>query len=570
MRSSSAFGWRGIVLALLILFLAYQVIVPFLMIIWTSLKTARPGESEFLDLTVTLANYIRAFESASFWRTSVNSLSFALASTLIAFLMGAFIAWVVERTNTPLARLIGFMLIGRIIIPGILIAISWILIASPNIGLLNQLLLQATGVRNLINIYSFWGMVWVQALEMVPLIYLLLAAAFQAMDPRLEEASTITGAGSWRTLRRISLPLALPAVGAALLLLFVTAIETFEVPLLMGTRAGVRVYTTEIFYDTSRTPIDWGLAATYSMALLVVAIVLLFFYFRLIRHGERYQTITGKDYRPRRIDLGGWRYLTCALSLLLVFLITGVPFLMMLYASLLPFYQAPSAAAFESMSFGNYEALFSSTKTITPMINSAILGPSVATAVILIVALIAYFVHKTAIRGRRTLDFLAFAPIAIPSVVLGATFFWFYLLVPLPIIGTLLIIGLAYLTKYIPVALRFVSASMMQIHDELDEAAQVAGLSWVRNFVKVTLPLLRPGLLAAWFWVMVHAFRELTMALMLARSQNRTAAVVILDLWEEGSFLLLSAFGVLMFLVLMALSIAAFQLGRRFGVQEQY
>ena len=159
-------------------------------------------------------------------------------------------------------------------------------------------------MRNIVNVYSFWGMVWVQALEMVPLIYLLLSASFQAMDPRLEEASTMTGAGNWRTLRRISLPLALPAVAAALLLLFVTTIETFEVPLLMGGRAGLRVYTTEIFYDTSRTPIDWGLASTYSMALLVVAIVLLFLYFRLIRHGERYQTITGKDFRPRRIDLG--------------------------------------------------------------------------------------------------------------------------------------------------------------------------------------------------------------------------------------------------------------------------
>jgi len=342
------------------------------------------------------------------------------------------------------------------------------------------------------------------------------------------------------------------------------------VPLLMGTRAGVRVYTTEIFYDTSRTPTDWGLAATYSMALLIVAIVLLFFYFRLIRHGERYQTITGKDYRPRRIDLGAWRYLTCAVSLLLVFLITGVPFLMMLYASLLPFYQAPGMEVFESMSLANYWSLFQSSKTIMPMINSAILGPAVATAVILIVALIAYFVHKTEIRGRRLLDFLAFAPIAIPSVVLGATFFWFYLLVPVPIIGTLLIIGLAYLTKYMPVALRFVSASMMQIHNELDEAAQVAGVSWARNFIKVTLPLLRPGLLAAWFWVMVHSYRELTIALMLARSQNRTAAVVIFDLWEEGSFLLLSAFGILMFLVLMALSIVAYMVGRRFGVQEQY
>jgi iron(III) transport system permease protein len=483
--------------------------------------------------------------------------------------IGAFVAWVLARTNTPLAGLLGFMLIGRIVIPGILIAISWILVASPNIGLFNQMMLKLTGLRNPVNIYTFWGMVWVQALELVPLVYLLLAAAFQAMDPRLEEASSMTGAGNWRTLRRISLPLALPAVAAALLLLFLTTIETFEVPLLMGTRAGVRVYTTEIFYDTSRTPVDWGLSSTYAMALLAIAMVLLLAYFRLIGHGERYHTITGKDFRPRRIDLGRWRYLTCAIALILVFLITGVPFLMMLYASLLPFYQAPSAAAFASMSLDNYWTLFHNSKTIAPMINSTILGPAVATTVVLVVALISYFVHKTRMRGRRLLDILGFAPIAIPSVVLGATFFWFYLIVPLPIIGTLLIIGLAYLTKYMPVALRFVSASMMQIHPELDEAAQVAGVSWARNFFKVMLPLLKPGLLAAWFWVMVHAYRELTVALMLARSQNRTAAVVIFDLWEEGSFLLLGAFAVVMFIVLIALSAAAHSISRRFGVQEQ-
>ena len=563
------FGWKEAALALLIAVLAYQVVIPFVMIIWTSLKLARPGEPDFLSLSFTFANYLRTYGSAAFWRTSWSTLSFALASTLVAFVVGAFMAWVLARTNTPLAGLIGFMLIGRIVIPGVLIAISWILVASPNIGIFNQLMLKLTGLRNPVNVYSFWGMVFVQSLELVPLVYLLLGAAFQAMDPRLEEASSMTGAGNWRTLRRISLPLALPAVAAALLLLFLTTIETLEVPLLMGTRAGVRVFTTEIFYDTSRTPIDWGLSSTYAMALLAVAIVLLLVYFRLIGHGERYQTITGKDFRPRRIDLGAWRYPACAVSLILVFLITGVPFLMMLYASLLPFYQAPSEAAFASMSLDNYWTLFHNSKTIAPMINSTILGPAVATAVVLVVALISYFVHKTRMPGRRLLDILGFAPIAIPSVVLGATFFWFYLIVPLPIIGTLTIIGLAYLTKYMPVALRFVSASMMQIHAELDEAAQVAGVSWARNFFKVTLPLLKPGLLAAWFWVMVHAYRELTIALMLARSQNRTAAVVIFDLWEEGSFLLLGAFAVVMFIVLIALSAAAHSISRRFGVQEQ-
>ncbi len=569
MTKARRLPWKEAALALLIALLAYQVIVPLIMVVWTSFKQARPGEPEFLSLSFTFANYVRAYGSDAFWRISANTLSFALAATLLAFVIGAFMAFVLERTNTPLARLIGFLLIGRIVIPGILIAISWILVASPNIGLVNQLSLRLAGLRNPVNIYSFWGMVFVQALELVPLTYLLLGAAFKAMDPRLEEASAMTGAGHWRTLRRISLPLALPAVAAALLLLFLTTIETFEVPLLMGTRAGLRVYTTEIFYNTLRTPIDWGLSSTYAAALLVLAIVLLLVYFRLIGHGERYQTITGKDFRPRRVDLGSWRYLTAALALLLVFLITGVPFLMMLYASLLPFYQVPSAAAFASMTLDNYWTLFENSKTVTPMINSTILGPTVATAVVLVVALISYFVQKTRLPGRRLLDILGFAPIAIPSVVLGATFFWLYLIVPVPLIGTLAIIGLAYLTKYMPVALRFVSASMMQVHAELEETAEVAGLGWGRNFLKIMLPLLKPGLLAAWFWVMVHAYRELTIALMLARPQNRTAAVVIFDLWEEGSFLRLGAFAVLMFVTLTALCWVASALSARFGVQEQ-
>ena len=571
-RPSAGFqlDWRTITLTLLVIGLAYQVIIPFVMIVWTSFKTSRPGEADFISLTFTVSNYVRAFGSGSFWSATWNTLTFSLASTLCAFTAGAFIAWVVERTDTPLAKLIGMILIGRIIIPGILITISWILIASPNIGIANQIINQVFGVRNFFNIYTFWGMVWVQAIEMVPLTYLLLSASFQAMDPRLEEASTMTGAGNWRTLRRISLPLVMPAALAALMLLFVTTIETFEVPLLMGGRAGIRVFSTEIFFNTSRTPIDWGISSTYSVAMLAVCIALLFIYFRLVRHGERYQTVTGKDFRPRRIELGKWRYFTCALALLIVFIITGIPLLLMIYTSLLGFYQAPSIAAFQSMTLNNYRTLFSSSSAVMPMVNSTFLGIATATAVVLVVSMIAYFVHKTQIRGRKLLDYLAFAPIAIPSVILGSTFLWFYLLVPIPVIGTLTIIGLAYLTKYLPFALRFVSNSMMQIHPELDEAAQVAGVPWWRNFFKVTLPLLKPGLLAAWFWVMVHAYRELTVALMLARSENRTASVLIFDYWDRGSFMLISAFGVVMFALLLILVLISHWIGRRYGIQEQH
>ncbi|HWO43172.1 MAG TPA: iron ABC transporter permease [Candidatus Eisenbacteria bacterium] len=557
-------------LGFVLLILLYQVAIPLLMVIWTSLKVARPGEPGFFDFSFSVANYVRAFGSGDFWHASWNTLCFALASTALAFGLGTFLAWVVHRTNTPLAPLIGVITLGRIIIPGILITVSWILLASPSIGVLNHLLEAITGAKRTFNVYSFWGMVWVHSLEITPLAYLLLSAALQSMDPRLEEASLVAGAGQWSTFRRVSLPLILPAVGAAVMLLMIYTIETFEVPLLLGGRAGVRVYTTEIYFNTARTPTDWGLSGAYSIAILMLCAGFLAAYFRLVRHGERYQTITGKDFRPRRIDLGAWRYLTCALGLLLVFLITGLPFLVMVYASLLRRYQPPSLEILHSMSLENYyEIIRDPAYSSGPLWNSTLVGLGSATAVMLLVSAMSYFVHKTRLRARKLIDFLGFAPIAMPSVVLGAAFLWFYLLFPLPVLGTLTIIALAYVTRYMSVALRFVSTSMLQIHTELEEAAAVAGGGWWKNFRAIYLPLLRPGLMAGWFWVMVHAYRELTIALMLARSSNRTAAVVIYDLWENGSFPQLSAFGVLIFALLIVLVLVGQSVGKRFGVREQ-
>jgi iron(III) transport system permease protein len=560
----------GIVVIGLVVILGYQVLVPLLLIIWTSLKTIRPGEPGFLELSFTLANYARAYGISEFWEASLNTFYFALLSSICAFFWGTFLAWTVERTNTPLGRLIGMITLGRIIIPGVIITISWILTASPSIGVLNHLINTITGVPRFFNIYSFWGMVWVQSLEMTPLAYLLMSAAMQSIDPRLEEASSIAGAGTWPTFRRVTLPLILPAAAASALLLFIQTVESFEVPLLLGGRARVAVYTTQVYFNTSRTPTDWGLSSTYSMVLLLLSMALLYIYFRLVRHGERYQTITGKDYRPRRIDLGAWRYVTSALSLILVFFITGLPFLTMLYASLLPRFRPPTAEVLETMSLVNYKYLFSEgSYALKPLWNSTLLGVSTASIVMLLVAAISYFVHKTRLGGRKILDFLAFTPIALPSVVLGSAFLWLYLLVPLPVIGTLSIIGLAYLTRYLPFALRFVSTSMVQIHTELEEAAAVAGGGWWRNFRHIYLPLLRPGLMAGWFWVMVHAYRELTISLMLARSSNRTASVIIYDLWSNGSFQQLSAFGVLMFTILIVLVSIAQKISARYGIQER-
>jgi iron(III) transport system permease protein len=566
----SRLDWKRIVFILIFLLLVWQVVIPFTMVIWTSLKTVRPGDQGFLDATFTLGNYVRAFAAPQFWQATWNTLLFATVSTVCSFVGGTFLAWAVERTNTPLARFCGLVTIGRMIIPGILVTVSWIFVASPNIGLANWMAAPITGGQATFNIYSFWGMVWVNSLESIPLCYLLVSASFQAMDPRLEDASTMTGASTWRTFSRITLPLAWPAVVSICLLQLISSIESFEIPLLLGGRARLPVYATEVYYNVQRQPTDWGMASTYSVSLLALAIVLLIGYFNVVKYGERYQTITGKDYRPRRIDLGLWRYLTSFLMVSLVFLITGVPMLVIAYASLQPYFRPPTWANLMSPSLNNYKLLIVNNdwNAVPALWNSTLLGLGTATGTMLVVAAIAYFVIKTRMPGRRLLDFLAFSTIALPGVVVGAAFLWFYLLVPLPIIGSLLIIGLAYLTKYMPIALRFISASMLQIHGELEEAAAVAGVPWWKNFMRIYLPLLRPGFMAGWFWVMVHAYRELTISLMLARGNNRTASVIIYDLAQQ-SWNLLAAFGVIMFVLLIALVAASHVLSKRFGVQEQ-
>lgn len=567
-RSTRRIDMRVLLLVLVGLTLAYQVVIPFAMIIWTSLKTARPGDPEFISTAVTGANYIRAFGDEPFWIATRNTLFFAASASLAALVPGIFLAWIIERSNAPFRAILRAVLIARIAIPGILITVIWILIASPNIGIINQLSRDWLGQRNIVNVYSFWGMVFVQAIEMVPLTYLLLAASLRNMDPRLEEAAIMSGASTMRLFLRISLPLSIPAVGAGLLLLFITTIETFEVPLLIGGRAGLPVFATEIFFNTSRTPVDWGIAATYSVALLAITVILLAGYFRTLRFSARFQTITGKDFKARQTDLGRWRAGLASVAGVLVFVITGVPLLMMLYASFLPFYRAPSLAAFSSMTIDNYTYIFANPKTINSLVNSTLVGLFSATVIVLFVSLVVYFVHRTRLPGRMLLDVVSFSPIAIPSVVLGATFMWFYLIVPMPIVGTLAIIVLAYFTKFMPFALRFISNSMLQIHPELEEAGAMSGASFLRSFATIVLPLVKPGLLAAWFWVMIQSFRELTVALMLARSENRTAAVLIFDLWDSGSLLKLSAFGVLIFVVLLLLCALSFAFTRQFGVDR--
>jgi iron(III) transport system permease protein len=549
--------------------LVYLVIVPLVVLVFGSFKSVAPGTPEYFSLDLTLENYRRAFGSRYLPRATVNTAIFALGSSSIAFVLGAFLAWITERTNSPWRSLLYVMAVSRVILPGVLVTFAWIVLLSPQIGILNRLLIAGLGLSHApFNIYSMAGLVWVEGIELTPLAFLLMASAFQSMDPSLEEAATAAGSGPLESLRRVTLPMMKPALLSAAVLLLIRGIESFETPALIGLRASIFVYTTEIWLNSARAPTDYGLAGAYSMVLVIISAVLITFYLRLTAHSEKYMTITGKGYRPRRMDLGKWRFLTAALSMVILFLVFILPMLTVAWMSVVPSHLASSVEGFGKLSFKAYWDAWAFPLTLQGLRNSMFLGVTCASGVTVITAVLAYIVAKTKVRGRGLLDFLAFVPYIVPGIIFGLSILWFYLNVMPALYGTLTILLLAYLGKYLPVAMRINVACMTQVHTDLEEAAATCQSSWGKSFVKITLPLIRPGLVTAWIWVFTHSFKEIPTAMILAYPGTEPVGVVMFKYWEDSTYQRLAAFGVMLFVVLLITSLIALRVGKKFGVRE--
>jgi len=554
--------------ALVILFLVYQVITPLIFLVWGSLKTVRPGAAGFFRLDFTLSNYVRAFSQGQFISAVLNSVLYSTGAASGALLLATFLAWITERTDTPARSMIYGLSIVGLVIPGILTVVSWIFLASPNIGLLNAAARAAGLTEPPFDIFTLGGMIWVSIWQYLPLAFLLMSAAFQSMDPALEEASAISGHGVIRTTLRITLPLALPSILAVLILLLITGLEAFETPALLGLSGKVLVFSTLVYLNTSFAPSDIGLASAYAVFMLIISIAFLCWYMRMTGRERAFATITGKGFRPRRMRLGRWRVPMASLALLILGLGVIVPLLVLLWASFLRFFQPPSLAAIQSLKLVNYQRLLTSDTTRWALRNSLILGVASATSTVLFVSLIAWIVARTKFSARKLLDFLAFVPIAIPGIVLGISMIWLYLSFPLPIYGTLWILWLAYMIKYMPVVMRIMSAAIVQIHPEMEEASALCA-PWLMTLRRVLFPLLRPGLVAGWIWVMSHAFRELNTAILLANQETRPVGVAMYALWNDGAFGALAAFGVIVSLVVFLFAVVANIAGQRFGLKAR-
>lgn len=560
------FDAKWLVIGICVLGVAYLALMPLFFLIWQSFFTPQTATQA---ATFTLDNYLSAYTSVETLRLLGNSVTFAAGTSVLAFFVGTALAWMNERTNTPFKSLFFALSIIPLIIPGILFTVAWILLGSPKIGIINLLIQNWFNTDYvLFNVYSMWGMIWVEGLHYSPMAFLIMTAAFRSMDPSLEESAMMSGASIRQIAWHITLKLTWPAIFATFLILFIRAIESFEVPALLGLPVGIQVFTSSIYQAIHQYPSKVGLASSYAVTLLLITTIGIYFQSKLSSQGSKYSTVTGKGFRPRAMDLGKWRYLTAAIFIVYFALIVVLPFLVLLWSSLQKFYAVPSMAAMQNLSFDAYRFMLDYPTLASSTWNSLVLAVGSATIIMLVTSVICWIVVKTKLPGRWLLDNLASLPMVFPGLVLGLAIMVFYLNFDIGVYGTMWILFIAYVTRFLPYGLRYNTTSMLQIHKELEESAAMSGASWGTTFRRIVLPLLKPGLMAGWIYIVIVSIRELSSSILLYSPGTEVIAILIWELWENGQYVELSALGVMFIMALFALVMIAQLLGKKFGVKE--
>jgi iron(III) transport system permease protein len=529
-------------------FLLILIGLPVAMVILMSFRTGFPGE----DVPFTLENFAEVYLTPRTYDVLLNTVFFAVGSVAVTLLITVPLVWILMRTDIPLKKTIYVLLTIGILIPVFLRTIAWILLLSPRIGLINKWLQDWLALSSPpFNLYSLTGMAFVQGISFVPGAFFMLAAAYRSMDPSLEEAAYTSGVGKLRTFLKINIPITLPAIAAVMVYLFMTAIAVFEVPAIIGLPSRILVLSSLIY--TSTTPStglpEYGVAGAYGAIMLALGLGLAFLYVRLVKQGKKFTVITGRGYRPREIALGRWKWPALAFVFFYLSIELFIPFLVLLWASLLPYLQLPSAEAVSSLTLKHYIEIPTHTGP-RPFINTLILMVAVPTVTMILSVLVSWVVIRTQVSFRGFLDTLAFIPHAVPGILMAVGLAYLGLAYRdyFPLYGTVAIIVLAHTINWIAYGTRTTNSVMIQVHRELEEAGRVAGASAPRVLGRIVLPLIAAGVLNSWIWIGMLSYREVTMSLTLMTRSNVVISTVVWQFWGSGWVPQVSALGVVLIL----------------------
>ncbi|HXS42661.1 MAG TPA: iron ABC transporter permease [Stellaceae bacterium] len=544
--------------------LAAAVFVPLIFLVIGSFSTARiPTNTNWS--TISLANYAAIWLDPQTYRLLLNTVIFVVGATALGIALAALLAWLVERTNVPGKAWLYAVIPMTLAVPGLLQAMSWVLLLSPKSGFVNRALMAWWGLSAApINIYTLSGMAFVEGLHLVPTAFLMLVPLLRTMDPALEEAAAMAGASPVSIVRRVTLKLMLPGIVAVSIYQTMTALEVFEIPGVLGMPVGLHVFATKIYAMLqSATGVPaFGQASALGMLYLLLGMTAAAFYWRMIHKSERYAVVSGKGYRPRVIDLGLWRWAALGVIALYIFLTIVLPFLVMLYISFVPFLQQPSFAVLRSLTWNHYEFLWTYPKFADTFWNTIEMVVLTATATAVASFLISLVVVRSKFWGRRLVDQLAFMPHAIPGIVAGLAFLWLFLVTGL--FGTVLSLVIGFTVTFIAYGSRAMNAALLQIHRDLEEAALTAGASPLRVMRRVFFPLLLPTFVGLWIWVVLLAVRIAGLPLVLYEGpRNQVLAVLIWKMWDDGDIEAVGAIGVLLMAALFALVLLLRAIGFR-------
>jgi iron(III) transport system permease protein len=542
-------------MAAITLLVAFLVLFPLGMLLYGSFWTARPG----FPGAFTLDNYIKAYTDIGTYQVLVTTVVLVGAKTLVAVALATTLAWIVTRTDTPLRGLLEVLITLPFFIPGLLEAIAWIMLLSPNAGTINVWLRSTLGLeQSPFNIYSMGGMIWVMSLGSTSFIFLLVVNALRNMDASLEESARASGAGAVRTALTVTLPLMAPIILSAGMLSFIRAMDSFEVPVLLGLPAKVFVFSNRIYaavqYDY---PVNYGLATALGVSFFGLMIGLIYVQNRLLR-GRDFSIVTGKGYKPKVVRLGRFRYVTLGFCLVFFGIATALPLSQVFIGSFLKVFGLPK---WELFTFDNYLSILSDFTLWRGLINTFIVCGSAAAITVLLCTMVAYINTRTSFVGRRPLEVISWLPWAIPGIVAGLGMLWAYITLPFPLYGTLVLLVIVLLTTGLPLGVRLMSGVMVQLGRELEESSRVHGASWQYTFRHIVAPLLKPALAGAFLLLFVGFSRAVSATILFVGPGTELLAVTLFSYSQAGRFQIVSALAI----VLMTINITALVVARRLG-----
>ena len=474
-----------------------------------------------------LQNYREVFQGRVIRKALVNTAIISTGCTILATLLGVSLAWVNARTNCPFReQLEPFNLVPFFLSPFVG-AIAWHNLASPKVGMLNNMAKSFFGISfSLFNVNNLWGVIWVTGIFFAPLVYLFVVGSLRRMDPSLEDSARTTGAGLLRTTMTITLPLVTPAILSGAIIVFVTTAGEFGVPFKLSAPFGWETLTTQIFTKAVGDDANHYLGAAMSMVVGVVTGLFIWIQHKIIAP-RAYTTVTGKGFRPNLIDLGNWKWLAFGYNVFYVFVAVILPIVCLFFVSLHKIWSG--SVIWSELTFWNYQKVLffwwpeSIDAATNGIINSFILAFGGATIAMVLAIIVSYMIHRTKGFGSKLLEFLSVIPIGFPGIVLAMGVLVTY--IKTPIYATLWILLLGYITRFFPYGQRNISSIMMAVSEELDQSSRMAGASWLTTLWRITIPLLKPGIFAGWILLFVIFLRELSISIILYSVGTETLSV---------------------------------------------